>query len=264
MQKQKRITVRVSYVLMALLLITYLFFPSWYRAVSQRVFGVVYTRYAESLPSVPAASGVRVVPGELELLPMFVIVRPPQTPYDYVITTVPDQYQRAVYAGVAGVWYVYDTAMRPIGYVEKMYPSLFVVTLFSAPASNELFSVGDYVSRGTGEGGGAFSLQVPIDVAVSVGMPIVHQATGEIVSAVAAIDTVPEKNVRRVIGVLGSSPFEMAVLYMARTPNSALLSESIESAIDAANELSADALAESEGVGDGGDSDQGIAIPETP
>ena len=255
MQKQEQITNKISYVLMALLLITYIFFPSWYQSVSQKLFGAVYTHHATSLSGSSFVAGTHTVSASAGLLPLFVIARPPQTPYDYVITTVSDRYQSMI--GATGRWYVYDASMRPIGYVEDKHASLFAVILFSAPTSDELFSVNGHISRGTGEGGGSFSLQVPIDVAISVGMPIVHQVTGEVASAVVAIERVPEKHIQRVVGVLGSSPLEMAVVYMAQAPRTASLPEPLETTLDAVEELSADAQSadEDEKQEQGGDSD---------
>ena len=244
MQKQEHTRGKIVYVLMALLLITYIFFPSWYRVLSQKVFGVVYMRYAQSLHDGDVDFSMPSVSRESEMLPVFVIARPPQTPYDYMITTVPEQFQQA--NRQEGKWYVYDEVGQPVGYVEQWYPSLLVIPLFSAPGSDELFSVAGYVSRGIGEGGGSFSLQVPLDIAVTTGMPIVHQATGKMLSAVVAVENVPEKNVQKVIGVLQESPLETAVLYMAREPNNAALPESVESATDAARALADTAQKEQE------------------
>ena len=244
MQKQEHTRGKVGYVVMALLLIAYIFFPSWYRAISQKLFGVVYTRYAQSLQDGVIDFSMPSVSRESDMLPIFVIARPPQTPYDYVITTVPEQLQQADQQ--EGRWYVYDDAGQPVGYVAQWHPSLLVIPLFSAPGSDELFSVAGYVSRGIGDGGGSFSLQVPMDVAVTTGMPIIHQATGKMLSAVVAIENIPEKNVQKVIGVLRESPLETAILYMAREPNNAALPEAVESATDAAQVLADTAQKEQE------------------
>ena len=88
--------------------------------------------------------------------------------------------------------------------------------LFSSSLSGELFSVAGYVTEGIGSGGGSFSLQVPLGHAVPVGTPIVHQATGETVSRVAVIETIAEKNIIRVGGVIGINPLETAELSVPR------------------------------------------------
>ncbi len=230
MQKQEQTGGKAGYVVMAFLLITYIFFPSWYRTISQKIFGVVYMRYAQSLQDGDIDFRMPSISQESGMLPVFVIARPPQTPYDYVLTTVPEQFQEANQQ--EGRWYVYDDAGQPVGYVEQWHSSLLVIPLFSAPGSDELFSVAGYVSRGIGDGGGSFSLQVPMDIAVTTGMPIVHQATGKILSAVVAIENIPEKNVQKVVGVLRESPLEIATLYMLREPNNAVLPEVVESATD--------------------------------
>ncbi|MCY4576863.1 MAG: hypothetical protein OXB96_00305 [Candidatus Kaiserbacteria bacterium] len=243
MQKQKQTTSKVSYILTALILATYILFPAWYRAISQKLFSTIYTQHAQvSQGRVPAASDRAVT--NPDLLPISVIVRPPQTPYDYVITTTPEQYQQTAHE--EGVRYVYDTATRPVGFVEKAYPSLLIVSLFSAPGGNEKFSVNGYVTRGRGEGGGSFSLQVPIDMAVTVGAPIVHQATGKVVSTAVSIKRIPEKNVQQVIGVLGSSPLQMATLYIPRKQNTAPSRKTLDSAIEAAHSRAEDAQQEQE------------------
>ena len=195
MQKQKQTITKASYAVIAVLLATYLLFPGWYRYVSQALFRAIYARHAQLLQNGTAAVSGTTAFEKNGMLPLFVVARPPQTPYDYVITTVPEQYQPAKYE--KGMWYVHDTAGRPVGYVQKTYPSLLIVTLFSASGSSEIFSVGGYSTRGIGEGGGSFSLQVPIGMAIPIGAPIIHQATGEIVSAVVAIERVPEKMCRK-------------------------------------------------------------------
>ena len=263
MQKQEQTGGKVGYVVMALLLITYIFFPSWYRAISQKMFGVVYMRHAQSLQDGDVNFSMPSVSRESGMLPVFVIARPPQTPYDYVITTVPEQLQED--SRQEGRWYVYDEASQPVGYVKQWYPSLLVIPLFSAPGSDELFSVAGYVSRGIGDGGGSFSLQVPMDIAVTIGMPIVHQATGKILSAVVAIENIPEKNVQKVVGVLRESPLEIAVLYMADEPNNAAVPEVVESVTDAARALADTARKEQEEGQEAAPEQQPeTVVPETP
>ena len=263
MQKQEQAGGKAGYIAMALLLITYIFFPSWYRAISQKIFGVVYTRHAQSLQDGDIDFSMPSVSRESEMLPVFVIARPPQTPYDYVLTTVPEQFQEANQQ--EGRWYVYDETGQPVGYVEQWYPSLLVIPLFSAPGSDELFSVAGYVSRGIGDGGGSFSLQVPMDIAVTAGMPIVHQATGKILSAVVAIENIPEKNVQKVVGVLRESPLEIAMLYMAREPNNAALPKTIESTTDAVRAFADTAREEqAEDQEDVSEQQPEAVVPETP
>lgn len=235
MQKQEQTTNKIGYVVMALLLITYILFPSWYRAISQKLFGVLYKQHAQSLQADTLAISNNVAYTTYELLPIHVIARPPQTPYDYLITTMPEQQQFTKYK--KGVWYVYDEEARPIGYIEKVYPTLLVVTLFSAPGSNEVFSVNNYISRSKGEGGGGFSLQLPIDMTVKIGTPITHQATGKMVSTVIAIDRIPEKNIQKITGVLRRSPFEMATVYVAHEQNDTIVSNPVESAINKAKSI---------------------------
>ena len=244
MQKQRQIATSAGYVLMALLLITYYFFPSWYIAGSQKLFGAVYGRNAQLLQESGVSGTIADINFTEPTLPMFVIARPPQTPYDYIISTAPKGYQQSEQE--EGVHYVYDENAKPIGYVEKMYASLFVVTLFSAPRSNEKFSVNGFVSDGVGEGGGSFFLQVPMDIAITVGMPIVHQVTGKVVSTVVAVNNVPEKNIQKVTGVLSSSPLEMAILYMAKKSETAAIPETVESVIDKVKSFSTDAEIEEE------------------
>lgn len=224
---------------MALLLITYLVFPSWYRAVSQRVFSVIYTRHAQSAQDNIPITGGNIIHKEAELLPIFVMARPPQTPYDYLITTVPEQQQVTKYK--KGTWYVYDETATPVGYIEKVYPTLFIITLFSAPGSDDIFAINNHVSHSRGVGGGGFSLQIPIGIKVAVGTPITHQATGKIVSTAVAVESIPEKNIQKVTGVLKSSPLEMATLYVEHEKGDAIIPKPIESAIEEAKSIVIDA-----------------------
>lgn len=239
MQKQEQKASKVSYVVIALLIATYILFPSGYRVISQRVFGVLYTQHAQSVQDDTYSANDSMAYIEHGLVPAFVIARPPQTPYDYLITTVPENQQFMKYK--KGIWYVYDEAIRPIGRIEKVYPTLFITTLFSAPGSDEVFSVNNYITRGKGEGGGSFSLQVPIDMAVTVGMPIIHQATGKVVSTVTAAESIPEKNIQKITGVLQRSPFEMATVYVPQEQNDPMVKEPIESAIEAAESIAENA-----------------------
>ena len=258
MQKREQTASKISYAVMALLLLTYVLFPSWYRAVSQKVLGAIYVQHAQSLRNdTPIVSNdeAHINP---TLVPIFTIVRPPQAPYDYLITTIPENQQFRKYK--KGTWYVYDEKERPVGFIEKAYPTMLIVTLFSAPGSNEVFSVNDYVSRGRGEGGGGFSLQVPIDMEIAVGESITHQATGKIVSTVIAVNSIPEKNIQEVVGVLQRSPFEMATVYVAHTAPDAILSDPVESAIDAVKSIAKDA----QDAQNAGEAEQAISetVPE--
>ena len=224
---------------MALLLATYMLFPSWYRAVSQRVFSMIYTQHAQSLQSNTQNTGNNTSQKNHRLVPMFVIARPPQTPYDYLVTTIPEQQQVTRYK--KGVWYVYDETETPVGYIEKVYPTVCIVTLFSAPGGSEVFAVNNYVSHAEGNGGGSFSLQILIDIAVPIGTPIIHQATGKVASTVIAVESIPEKNIQKVTGALKSSPLEMATVYVAQESNNIMLSEPIESVIDTAKSIATEA-----------------------
>lgn len=210
MKKKQRFLSSIHFTFIALLLITYLFFPSFYISISQRLFAVIYRHNAQSLQEFNNArlhSGVYV---KNDILPLNIIARPPQTPYDFLIaTTASGHGQEKEIAH-----YVYNSSLIPIGYIEKKYKSLYVVALFSSPKSNEKFSVNGYVSRGSGEGGGSFSIQIPADISVKIGMPITHQVTGTVVSVVAAIKYLPEKNIQQVIGILHSNPLQIATLYV--------------------------------------------------
>ena len=226
MQKQKYTVTKGCYVGIALLLITYLIAPSWYRTISQKIFGILYRQHAQYLlGNSEHADIVNTSPSEA-VLPIFVIARPPQTPYDYLITTATKGNWRQKQEDE--MQYVYNNKMEPMGYIEKMYQSVFTVTLFSSPKSEEQFSVNGYVSSGRGQGGGSFFLEVPLDVNITVGMPILHQMTGKIASTVITIKTVPEKNIQKVAGIVGSSPLEMGVLYMEKEPRSNSTPEAID------------------------------------
>ena len=144
--KKKQCFVFSTYLPVAILLLGYLVFPSLYIAVSQKLFTVVYTygmRLPEgaddTLPSLP-------VWGEGAVLPLYVIARPPQTPYDFFIATGFTANERKEYSSR----YVYDSDLVPVGRVTEVYPTVVVVTLFSAPRSSEQFAVGEYITAGGG------------------------------------------------------------------------------------------------------------------
>lgn len=208
MQGRRRGISRGVYVFFGLFLVTYLIFPSLYVAVSQKLFTFWYARHAHfysDVSDISSVGHVTVLDGEV---PLYVIARPPQTPYDLLLVKAPDA------RGVQDIsHYVYHGKSVPVGYVAGKYSSVYAVALFSAPQSREQFSVGEYVAVGVGQGGGSFSLQVPAAVSVSVDMPIIHQATGSVVGFVVAVEDLPEKNIQKVSGVLAISPFQMAVLY---------------------------------------------------
>ena len=196
------------YVFFGLFLATYLIFPSFYVAVSQKVFTFWYARHAHFYPEVSGAFSVDNPVASDKEVPLYVIARPPQTPYDLLVVKAPDGYDEQNISR-----YVYHDRSVPVGYIAEMYSAVYAVTLFSAPESSEQFSVGDYVTVGVGQGGGGLSLQVPVGVSVSVGMPITHQATGSVVGSVVAVEDLPEKNIQRVSGALQVSPFQVVVLY---------------------------------------------------
>ena len=236
MKKNTFLRNNIAYIIIILLLITYAIFPATYAVLSQRIFTTIYIRNAQLLEK----KGSMQLPNRQvsisgNVFPLHVIARPPQTPYDFFITSVLPKREEE------NTHYVYDSSLIPIGYIQKKYPAVYVVVLFSAPKSREQFAVNEYVTTGIGDGGGSFSMQVPADIPITVGMPITHQATGAIISAVALVRELPEKNIQQVTGVLHSNPLEIATLYVKREEEKVIVTpEVLEEVIQATKNASAD------------------------
>ena len=212
MKKKQYFISNIHIITVVFLFVTYLFFPSFYISISQKLFTTIYTHNTESLQKINTET--LLLPDmhtkKDGFSPLNVIARPPQTPYDFFITTALSEHESEKEISR----YVYNDALVPIGYIEKKYTSVYVVTLFSSPKSREKFSVNEYVSEGVGEGGGSFSMQIPLGIPITVGMPIVHQVTGIPAGTVATMKNLPEKNIQQVIGILHSNPLRIAKVYV--------------------------------------------------
>lgn len=246
MQKKIQSKINTTIALVVALLITYLVFPSFYIHISQKIFTVLYSKNTELRNEIEIGKSMPVTGGETEnMLQIRTIARPPQTPHDFLITTAPHKQTDEM------SHYVYTETHVPVGYIEKKYASVFVVTLFSAPKSNEQFAVNRYVSAGTGNGGGSFSIEVPNSIPVEVGMPIMHQATGRVVSAVVSVKDIPKKQMQQVTGIIQRSPLEIATLYLKESGGEKkITTQEIEEAVQSVDSTIIEEVSSKEGVAD--------------
>ena len=253
MQHKRSHISKAVYIFSAFFLITYAIFPAPYINISHQLFTFLYSRTARDAQErigngQPFAAFVTDLG---YMVPLYVIARPPQTPYDFFITKAPVGYDEQKFSH-----YVYATESMPIGYIERMYSAVYVVTLFSAPKSREQFSVGGFVGTGVGEGGGSFSVQVPAGIPVIIGEPIIHQATGAVVGAVAAVEDLPEKNIQKVAGVLHGNLFETTVLYVPHGARAiSVTKEAVDKAIEQIHSSAKDEYEEFS-ENDGSDADE--------
>ncbi len=197
-----------TYILFAVILLTFLFFPSVYIRVSQSLFSSLY-RYNAPSAEINVTSEYVYMDGK-ELTPLYTMVRPPQVPYDFILATRPPMNDEPDIVSK----YVYNDRGIAVGYIHEKRDTIYVIVLFSSSVSRELFSVNGHISSGTGTGGGSFYLSTPIDADIVTGLPIVHQATGGTVSTVSVIERFPEKNVQRVHGIIAVNPLQTPMLYI--------------------------------------------------
>ncbi len=191
----------ISYLLISGVLVSYLLFPSLYVTVSSALFSAIY-RYPSHPEIQPAAAD------EPGTVPLYVIARPPQTPYDSVLVT---ERTGRPYTGSP---YVYTEKGMPVGYIDKQRGSLYTVVLFSSALSKEIFSVDGHVAEGKGVGGGGFHLITPIDRSIRYGKSIIHQTTGAVAGSVITVDEISERNIQRIGSVIAENPAGMSVLYL--------------------------------------------------
>ena len=208
-----------------LVLLSYAIAPAAYRALSQQLFTVLYRYNAPP-------RGVLTYPSDSfasrdDTAVLRVLARPPQTPYDTLITTVADV------AGNPDGKYVYNADGIPVGRVRRRHRSVYQVVLFSSPKSEEIYAIDDMVVTGVGSGNGSFVVRVPISRPVSIGAPIRHQKTGVTVSTVVLVTEARQENVQEVVGVLASNPLETADLFLFRGDPPIPLDRDVETAIQA-------------------------------
>ena len=236
--KKKSAFTYITGAILLFIALTYYFFPTPYVALSQRIFSPLYRNSQAPLPQDLYKEELQKLPEAVkEMLPLYVLAQPPQTPYDFLIVTEPEQSWKELEDKSALIGkYVYNATGTPIGCIHEEHEDVFVVILFSSPESREIFSVGDYVKKGEGTGNGGFYIQTPIDETIKVGMPIVHQPTGIVISHIIAIEKVPEKNIQRVMGTLDSNPLQTALVYVPPYGKEVLMQEEIDTAIEKARE----------------------------
>ena len=102
----------------------YIVFPAPFRLVSENLFLLVYTPVSVSESGAVSASVNR----EDTHIPLFVLARPPQTPYDFFITTAPEQPSVSDEKNVlftlvepsdSPIEYVYTEFGTPVGFVKR-------------------------------------------------------------------------------------------------------------------------------------------------
>lgn len=209
------------------ILITYLAVPTLYQSLSHRLFTVLYGYHApeRSIPlyrpgTFPTRDGVERIR---------VLARPPQTPYDTLITTV------ASLEGDPIGRYVFNADGVPVGRVLGQHRSVYQVVLFSSPKSEELFAVGDYVTIGVGAGSGSFVLSVPTSQNTITGAPIRHQKTGVTVSAVSLVADSSKETMQAITGIIASNPLTTADLFVfakEQYPDEATIESAVEEMVD--------------------------------
>lgn len=226
---------QTPYWFIAAFLLTYFLFPSFYRSLSHTLFLSWYRYHAPMSYSVEGDQYV--YSGIEEMEPLYVLARPPQTPYDVVITTVPSGEEAVIDRNIhTGRVYVYNGKGVPLGRVYGKYGGTYLVTLFSSPSSKERFSVNGHLAEGTGIGGGGFSVQTPLDKQVTIGSLITHQLTGRTVGKVLAVEPLPEKNVQLLRSAIADNPVQTAVLFVRKEAEQTVSDEDIEVLINSVNE----------------------------
>lgn len=221
-----------TYAALGGILLTYLLAPSVYQALSHQLFSVIYRYHAPPRTVLVHLPGT--FPAQAGVLSVRVLARPPQTPYDTIVTTTAD-----VIGNPEGR-YVYNEQGVPVGRVSKQHRSVYHVTLFSSPNSEEVFSVGDFVAPGMGTGSGTFLVRVPARQHIAVGTPIMHQKTGVVVSSVAVTKKEPNGHVQDITGILASNPFETAEFFLLREESFMPSDRDIDTAIQSLREKGTD------------------------
>ena len=187
-----------------LLLLLYLFVPSVYSTLSHALFAKLY-RY--NLPEWTPTTPLYTPEGALRLQ---VLARPPQTPYDLVITSMLSDTEPSLLRD----HYVYTQDGIPVGYVHTVQGAKVVVQLFSSTKSEEYFSVEGKSVKGKGEGGGGITLTLPLTVSLSPNAEVRHQATGISIGRTIAVREEQEKQLQWISTTLPVNPLELLSLYV--------------------------------------------------
>ena len=215
-----------------LLLISYILFPSAYLSISQLLLTPIYQRIAET-DTTKKIGEITLPQRQGDMIPLFVIARPPQTPYDFLITTIPRTPNTSELISDDLSEYVYSEDGLPIGYIYRKNKSTYTIAMFSSPISRETFSINDYSAIGKGLGAGSFSVQVPADIEIEIGTKVIHQPTGKVVGNVISVDKISEQNIQIVHSAI-NSPLLISTVFTAKengtvdTENIPLISEKLE------------------------------------
>ena len=205
-RQNSRYATYTTVVCLIVIVALYIFFPAVYVSVSQPVFSFLYGYNAPS--KLITEEWEYAYKKDDKATPLYVVARPPQTPYDsMLVTSVGDGEE------MTGR-YVYDHQGMPVGYVHEQRGSLYMVLLFSSSLSIESFSVNGYVTEGTGIGSGSFLISVPISNEVLPGTPIIHQVSGRVGGFATNIEKVVERNIQRLRSTIAINPIQTPVLYV--------------------------------------------------
>lgn len=173
----------VTYILFTAVFLSYLVFPEPYILVSQSLFRNIYSYTA------PGNLSEQMIISNTHMIPLYTLARPPQTPYDIILSVMP---QRAGEEDIVG-HYVFTEDRIPVGYIREKEHSFYTLVLFSSPESDEVFSVNGYTAKAQGVGSGGFIINVPLEVDIEPQTPIIHQATGTAASTIVTLEVLSEK-----------------------------------------------------------------------
>lgn len=195
----------------ALICVSYLLYPSPYRAIADYVFGAVY-RYD--------SASVRVADNALQspvgYQPLSVIATPPQTPYDSLIAVrLHAEDTDGRHSAITMHEYVFNAEGVPIGYVDTIHRDFYTIALLSSPLAHDAFGLRDYVASFKGLGGGGLSATIPLRHEVKEGDTVTHQGTGVSFGTIYHIKRDEEKESQIIFLTLPSNPLHLNQVFIS-------------------------------------------------
>ena len=193
-------------------IVGYYLYPTLYQIPANAIFKHVYQYNANNLYAEHSNTEESYIGDEVEVVSLSVIARPPQTPYDTLLAIQTSQKIDSVSPNVNN--YVVNAKGMPIGYISAIKDDIYEITLFSSPSASETFSVGGFVTKSSGLGGGGISMTTPMLPSITEGVEIFHQPTGVSIAKVQVISEVKGEDSQDIFFTLPSNPFLLHKVYI--------------------------------------------------
>ncbi len=208
-------------ILLLFLVALYVLIPDPFIRISHAVFVPIYLYGRNISVEIPRNSE------DGNAIRLAIIARPPQVPYDHLIVAVPPSIAFDIGTIVS------NNDGIPVGRLDRqLTDNNATVILFSSSVAEESYSINDYVTVGSGIGGGGLEFSIPIEISVAVGDAVIHQKTGVVVAYVVGVKEEESGIVQKVFAPLSVNFFRITAVYVEKTKESVVVEEKEEEDVE--------------------------------